>query len=412
MPTCALPTRLARIQGLASQVSPGARAMAAVATAVLLANLPYLVGLFDPNPLGPRSGLVTDVVAGPIRGQPTIDPNNGFVSQALGHRAVLDELHLQLPWWNPYEGSGTPLAGEMQSAALFPPTLLTLLSDGQIYEHMLLEMIAGVATYLLLRRIAASWWASAAGAIAFALNGTFAWFSHATVNPVAFLPLLLLGIELAYAAASAGRRGGWWLIAIAGALSFYAGFPEVAYIDTLLAACWFTWRCGCSGREHLRSFAAKAAAGAIVGVALSAPLLIASILATSLLLLALVGALSTGRRRLRLILVVWIMLVLSRLYGEPPFLDAVLGILPGMSRVAFFRCATASLELPVAILAALGLDELRTASAMRGRLLGAILASLAAVLAAAIAARPLARQLGSTFTIDRTSRGPWPGAGP
>ena len=104
---------------------------------------------------------------------------------------------------------------------------------------MLLEIVAGLATYLLLRRISLHRWASLAGAAAFALNGTFAWFAHAPVNPIAFLPLLLLGIELAYAATLEGRRNGWRLIAIAGALSFYAGFPEVAYIDTLLAICWF-----------------------------------------------------------------------------------------------------------------------------------------------------------------------------
>jgi hypothetical protein len=437
-------------------VSPDAWAMLAIAAAVVLANLPYLLGLFDPNPLGPRSGLVSGLVPGLARGQPMLDPNNGFISQALSHRAALDWLHFQLPWWDPYEGTGAPLAGEMQSAALFPPTLLTLISNGQLWEHMLLEIVAGFSTYLLLRRLCASRWASAAAGIAFALNGTFAWFSHATVNPVAFLPMLLLGIELTYAASVTGARGGWWLIAIAGALSFYAGFPEVAYIDTLLAICWFAWRCGCVGRARLPRFARQAAAGAIVGTALSAPLLIASIdylnhadlgshatalfgsehlptqalpqlllpyvygpiagyadpklllpgiwggiggyLSTSLLLFGLLGAVSKRRRGLRWMLLAWIVLVVARIYEQPAFLGAVLGVLPGMSRVAFLRYATASLELPVIVLAALGLDELARASARHRRLAGAALASLAIVVVAAIAARPLAHQLGSTFS--------------
>ena len=68
--------------------------------------------------------------------------------------ALLDLLHLHLPWWNPYEATGMPLLGETQAAALFPPTLLTALSDGQLYEHVVLELIAGISTYLLLRRIA------------------------------------------------------------------------------------------------------------------------------------------------------------------------------------------------------------------------------------------------------------------
>ena len=166
--------------------------MLAVAAAVLLANLPYLLDFFDPNPLGPRSGLLGGATPGLLRGQPTIDPNNGWISQAVSHRAALDWLHLRVPWWNPYEGTGAPLAGGMQSAALFPPTLLTLLANGQLYEHILLEIVAGVSVYLLLRRIAVTRTASVAAGIAFGLNGTFAWFTHAPVNPIPFLPLLLL----------------------------------------------------------------------------------------------------------------------------------------------------------------------------------------------------------------------------
>ena len=52
-----------------------------------------------------------------------IDPNVGFITQSLGHLAALDILHGHLPWWNYFEGLGQPLAGEMQSAALFPLTL-------------------------------------------------------------------------------------------------------------------------------------------------------------------------------------------------------------------------------------------------------------------------------------------------
>jgi hypothetical protein len=252
-------------------------AMLAVAGAVLLANILYLLDVFVANPLGPRSGLLSGLSPGPLPGAPVLDPNNGVISQALGHRAVLDWLHAQLPWWNSYAGTGMPLAGEMQSAALFPPTFLTLLSNGQLYEHILLELTAGISTCLLLRRVPLGSFASAIGGIAFALNGTFAWFGHATVNPVAFLPMLLLGIELAFAAARDGRPGGWWLIAVAGALSFYAGFPEVAYIDALLAASWFAWRAACVGRERLWPFTAKAFAGAAVGALLAAPLMIAMV---------------------------------------------------------------------------------------------------------------------------------------
>jgi Bacterial membrane protein YfhO len=445
-----------RLSPVTSRFSSDTWFLLAVAGAVVLSNLPYLLGIFDPNPLGPRSGLVAELTTGVARGQPTIDPNNGFISQALGHRAALDWLDLRVPWWNPYEATGTPLAGEMQSAALFPPTLLNLLENGQLYERMLLQIIAGFSTYLLLRRISVTPWASAVAAIAFALNGTFAWFSHAAVNPVAFLPLLLLGIEVAYAASAAGRRGGWWLIAVAGALSFYAGFPEVAYIDALLCICWFAWRCGRLERDRVRAFLGKGAAGAIVGTLLSAPLLIAFVgyldhadlarhsgdyydsiriptqalpqlllpyvygpifgfadpeltltgiwgkvggyLSTTLVLFALLGLLSRGRRGLRLVLLAWTVLALARIYGQPPLLDEVLGVVPGMSQVAFYRYAFPSLELAVVVLAALGLDGLARAPAPRRRWALGAMAALALVAVASIGARPLADQLGSVFS--------------
>ncbi len=430
--------------------------MVAIAGAVILAYLPYLLGVFEANPLGPRSGLAQSVITGPLGGSPTIDPNNGFISQALSHRAMLDLVHLHLPWWNPYEGTGAPLAGEMQSAALFPPTLLTLISNGQMYEHMLLEIVAGIATFLVLRRLSVNRWAAAAAGIAFALNGTFAWFTHATVNPIAFLPLLVLGIELAYTAALEGRRGGWWLIAISLALSVYAGFPEVAYIDGLLALVWLIWRCGSIPRDRLRSLLVKAFAGALGGALLSAPVAIAALdyvshgnlglhgssalgsdqlppqafpqlvlpyvygpifdfagrglqlaklwgavggyLNTSLILFGLIGLFGRRHRGLRVALLIWIVLAIARMYGEPPLLDHLLGILPEMSRVAFFRYGDASLELAIVVLAALGIDDLARAPQPRKRLLMAAGASLVIVAAAAIGAQSLIGQLEARFS--------------
>jgi hypothetical protein len=435
--------------GWSGRISPDGWALVALAAAVVLANLPYLLGLFDPNPLGPRSGLVSAVTPGVLGGQATLDPNNGVISQALSHRAVLDWFHLQLPWWNFYSGTGAPLAAEMQSAALFPLTILTAIGNGQLYEHMLLELMAGISTLLLLRRIGLSRPAAVAGAIAFALNGTFAWFGHATVNPVAFLPMLLLGIELALSAAVGGRRAGWWLIAVAGALSFYAGFPEVAYIDALPAIAWFAWRCSDLRGEQLRRFAGKAASGAIVATLLAAPLLIAMVgyfnhadlelhagnvagslhltphalpqllmpyiygpifgfadsdwgivggyLSSSLLFFGVLGLFSNRHRGLRLTLLIWLGLALARTYDQPHILGSLLGLVPGMSRVEFARYGFAAIEFPVAILCALGLDDLVRAPESRRRLIWAALVSLGIVLVAAIGARPFAHQLGSAF---------------
>ncbi|MGZ4195511.1 MAG: hypothetical protein ACXVFQ_03770 [Solirubrobacteraceae bacterium] len=438
-----------RMPAVRFRLSPDTGAMLAIGLAVLAANLPFWSGFFDPNPLHFRSGLTSSLTAGPLHGRPTIDPSNGFTSQAIGHRAALDVLDLDLPWWNPYEGTGMPLLGETQSAALFPPTLLTALSNGQLYEHMLLELVAGICTYLLLRRILVARSAALAGGVAFALCGKFAWFSDAGVNPLPFLPMLLLGIELAFEATRAGQRAGWRLIAVAGALSVYAGFPEVAYIDTLMPVFWVGWRCACLERAQLRPFLAKVVLGAVAGMLIAAPMLLAMFdylrhadlgghagsrfgsrhlgpsalpqlvlpyvygqvsahprapiwvrvggyLSVTLLLLATLGVLARDRRGLKAVLLGCAVLVFARMYGVP-LLGHVLGVLPGMYKIQFYRYGTAALELPIIILAALGLDDLARVPEHRRRLVWGALGAVALVVGAAFGARPVVRAFGSRF---------------
>ena len=437
------------------RISPDAWAMLAIVATVLLAHIVYLLDFTDPNPLGTLSGLASTSAAGHLAGSPTIDPNVGYSSQALGHRAMLDLVHLSLPWWNPYQGTGTPLAGELQSGALFPPTLLLLMSNGQLYEHMLLEIVAGLSTYLLLRRLGLVRAASLAGGIAFALNGTFAWFAHATVNPVAFLPVILLGIEHAYDAAVGRRHGGWWLIAVGAALSVLAGFPEVSYIDGLLIVLWFAWRCGCAGRARVVALSLKAALGTLVAVLLSAPLLVAALpflshaylgvhtggllgadrlgtpalpqlimpyiygpifgfgdpggqlpalwssvggyLTMSLLVFGVLGLGSRGHRGLRLILGLFSLLAFARMYDPIHVLGNVIGVLPGMANIAFYRYATSTLEFAVIVLAALGLNDLVQVPEHRRRLAWTTLGGLAVIGLGAVKAHSLTSQLGSHF---------------
>jgi hypothetical protein len=435
-------------------LAPDTLALLAIAAAVIVANLPALLGIVDINPLDLRSELGQILVPGLLGGRTTVDPSNGFTSQAIGHLAALDLLHLHLPWWNPYEGTGMPLAGETQAAALFPPTLLLALSNGQLYEHVLLELVAGICTYRLLRRVELTRWAALAAGVAFALNGKSAWFADAGVNPLAFLPMLLLGLERAHAAARARAhaaarargRGGWRLIALATALSIYAGFPEVAYVDGLLAVVWFAWRCGCLGRREILRFVSRAALGVAAGILLAAPLLVAMVgylgqadlvthtgtglgavhlplsefpqlfmpyifgpvngaphaliwirvggyLSALLLLFAGLGLASPGRRGLKLVLVGWGLLVFARIYGQPPLVGQILGVLPDMSKIQFYRYATAALELPVIVLAAVGLDDVTRGTPRRRRLALGALGAIAAVAGAAVVAGPVVDSL-------------------
>ena len=210
----------------AAVLTPNRAAVLVIVVVVLTANALVLVGGFDPNPMGTRSELASSLTAGALPGETTIDPNDGFISQALGHRAALDVLHLRMPWWDSEEGTGAPLAAGMTSGALYPPTLLNAFANGLIYERVLLELVAGLSLFFLLRRLALARAACMAAAIAFALDGTFAWLAITPINPIPLLPVLLLGLEAAYTRSVARARGGWWLIAVAGALSLYAGSPR------------------------------------------------------------------------------------------------------------------------------------------------------------------------------------------
>lgn len=287
--------------------------VAAVVLAVGLAHLLQLSGLVVSSPLAIVGNLATHTGPQLLRGQPFTDPNAGFTAQALGHLAASDWLHGRVPWWNPYEGLGAPLAGEMQSAALFPPVLLQALPHGLLVFDIALELSAGLATRALLRRLGVGEVAAAAAGAAFAVNGTFAWFSHAPINPIPFLPLALLGVERALAAARSARPGGWVLLAVAIAGSIYAGFPETAYLDGLLVVVWAVARAPAAGRARAAGYLGRIAAGGAVGLLLAAPILVAFL--DYLPQAALAGHTSVGYGTLHLTARAIPALVLPYLYG-------------------------------------------------------------------------------------------------
>ena len=89
----------------------------------------FVLGLANNDPISWTAG-ISHELCHVTCGRPMIDPNVGFITQAIGHQSAIDLLHGHLPWWNYYEGLGQPLVGEMQSAAFFPLTLLFALSVG------------------------------------------------------------------------------------------------------------------------------------------------------------------------------------------------------------------------------------------------------------------------------------------
>ncbi len=405
--------------------------------AVAAANFPFLLGITNPDPALIYSKLGTHLGSQPLPGMNYVDPNVGITAQALGHLAAMDWLRGHVPWWNPYEGFGSPLAGEMQSAAFFPLVLVDALANGQILFRIVLEAVAGCSAYLLLRRLVTSTWAATAGGVAFALNGTFAWMFHAPSNPVAFAPMLLLGLEQAREKPRS-RLSGWPVIAFAVALSIYAGFPEVAYIDGLLCLIWLVLRASDLRGRDLLLFLGRVARGVGCGLLLAAPLIVAFVdylpyanvgahgtgfghshlgpsaalpqmllpyvfgplyawtthttnqglynlfanvggyAGASLIFLALLGLFGATHRRLRISLAVWILLAVGRTTGLA-FAPTIINAIPLVKNTAFYRYSPPSVSLALTILAAFGIDDLaRRRSRVRVLATGAIMLGLVA----------------------------------
>ncbi len=429
-----------------------------VAAAVLAANGATLLHLVTTNPLVVNAAL-TPPTAGWLPGLPYIDGNAGFTAQALGHLAALDWLHGHVPWWNSYEGVGTPLAGEMQSGAFFPPTLLLVLHNGVLWLQLTTELVSGWSTYFLVRRLGVGRSFATAAGIAFGLCGTLAWLNHAPIRPVALLPLCLLGVEHAIQAARNRQRGGWELLAVALALSILAGFPETTLLDGLFVLWWTLFRVAESGRDAWRGAIARVVGGGAVGIALSAPLLVAfadylpygytaahsgaiadaalpstglaqlvlpyslgpifgfrlptgtladpitelwmsvgGFLSVTVIAAGLVGLLGTRLRILRIGLGAWILVCLLRSFGFPPVVH-LMAVIPGVRLTAFYRYADPSWELAAVLLAALGMDDIARLVTRRRVLVVSVLVTVALIIWAAITAWPLMHQ-----AVEQTGR--------
>ncbi len=348
-----------------------------------------------------------------VPGWPSTDPNVGITSQALGHLVAWDWLHGIVPWWNPYTGIGMPLAGELQPEAFFLPfNLLLLLHQGILWQQICMQIIAGLATYALLRELGLSRLAALMGGALFALDGTIAW----TPGPAAvyctlpFLPLLLWGIERA----RKQHQGAVSILAIGVAIawSILAGFPEPAFISGLLALAWGLYRL--ISEPNRWRMSGRAIAGFVLGLLVAAPLLIAFVdylrqsnsfamhaageislpwaaFSTTVMpyvygplqvsfnsaklyriwlgvggyagiLLILLAAASLSRsathRGLKLLLLAWIVLAWAKTFGVQPLM-AIVNHLPLLRQAGFFRYSPPSWELALIVLAAFGLDDFR-----------------------------------------------------
>src|SRR3990167_8025749 len=84
--------------------------------------------------------------------------------------AISLEKNWELPLWNPYNFSGTPLAANFQSAAFYPLNILFSMPHFYLswsFFILLAPLLAGIFLYLYLQSLGLIKWPSALGSFAF-----------------------------------------------------------------------------------------------------------------------------------------------------------------------------------------------------------------------------------------------------
>lgn len=114
--------------------------------------------------------------------------------------AIEQEKRLELPLWNPYNMSGTPLLGSLQAAGFYPLNILLFIFPFAIGWSLLIllqPVLAGIFSYFYLRNLGLYRLSSTLGGFCFAFCGfSVAWLEWGTVLHVGlWLPLILLAID-------------------------------------------------------------------------------------------------------------------------------------------------------------------------------------------------------------------------
>ncbi|KXV15456.1 hypothetical protein AD933_08810 [Acetobacter malorum] len=239
---------------------------------------PALFGQMTSDPLSVLSVATTTrrdwLEGGLLPGLPGwIDGCAGVIVQALGHLVASDWRQGILPWWNPYSGVGMPLAGEYQPAAFFLPFVLLLgFPGGLLLMKIALQIVAGLAMYAFLRALHLDKRAVLLGALLYGFNGTYAWAADGPSQPLAFLPLVLFGIERARTHVGVG---GWGWLAVGLGYMLLSGFPETAFLVGTLGLCWAVLRFVQQPAATRLPYALRIMAGGGAALLLAAPQLVA-----------------------------------------------------------------------------------------------------------------------------------------
>ncbi len=162
---------------------------------------------------------------------------------------------LELPIWNPYNFSGTPLLANFQSSAFYPLNFLYFFlpfKNAWSFLIILQPILAGFFMFLYLENLKLKKEACLLGAITFSFSGFFvAWMEWGNIlNTALWLPLILLSIDKITigiinkeAAIMSKKVGVWCLILVITLISsFFAGHLQTFFYMYVLSSLYFMVR--------------------------------------------------------------------------------------------------------------------------------------------------------------------------
>lgn len=151
--------------------------------------------------------------------------------------------HGDIPGWLPNTLSGAPFAGDPQSGWMYLPVMaiFTFVSGVAGFKVLIVFhlLLAGLAAYALARVLGMTVLGAVVAATAYEFGGFIERIRCCTIHAEvgAWLPVALLGVELAVRARTWFARVGWWAVAGLGLSQMIAGWIGQGGYYGLLATC-------------------------------------------------------------------------------------------------------------------------------------------------------------------------------
>lgn len=154
-----------------------------------------------------------------------------------------------IPGWNPHQLSGTPFVGDPESGWMYLPAMVFFTVLPKITAFKFLTAfhlgLAGISTYALGRVLGMGVLGSVAAGVTFEFGSFKELTGCCTVYAQlsAWVPLALLGAELALRSTSWTARGNWWtLTAFAVSRMFTGWFGQGTYYGLLMLGAFIAYR--------------------------------------------------------------------------------------------------------------------------------------------------------------------------